>query len=174
MTPTPIDRGSAWRTAIVLAPLVNLLGIVSSSVGGAQDNAWFDALTQPAWQPPGPVFGIAWTLLYTLIGVAAALVWAHKRAPGRNGALALWTTQLLLNLCWSPLFFRFHQILPAFFLIVAILAVAILTTLRFVTISRVGAYLMIPYLLWLSFASVLNYRTFQLNPDASPPLMESF
>lgn len=169
---TPISRGSAWRAAIVLAPLTNLLGILSSTTGSALGNSWYDALTLPAWQPPGPVFGIAWTILYTMIGVAAALVWAHKGAPGWKAALTLWVTQLLLNLCWSPLFFRFHQILPAFLLIVAILAVAILTTLRFGRISRVAAWLMLPYLVWLSFASVLNFQTWRLNPDASPQIEE--
>lgn len=172
MTPDRIDRGSAWRAAIVLAPLVNLLGILAATVGSARDNPWYDALTLPAWQPPGPLFGIAWTILYTLISVAAALVWAHRRAPGRTAALALWVAQLLLNLCWSPLFFRFHQILPAFLLILVILAVAILATVSFGRISRVAAWLMVPYLVWLAFAAALNVRTWQLNPNAGPAIEE--
>lgn len=172
MLSAPLERGSAIRAAVVLIPVVNLLGALAARVGSARDNAWFDGLTKAAWQPPGIVFPIAWTMLYTLIALAAALIWAHKRAPGRVGALSLWTTQLLLNLCWSPLFFRFHQIVPAFALIVLILAVSILATWRFGRISRVATWLMVPYLIWLSYAAVLNFRTYQLNPTASPPLLQ--
>ena len=167
MAPTPIDRASAFRAAVILVPLLQLVGGGIARYSGAiGDNAWYQALTLPAWQPPGPVFGIAWTILYALIAVAAALVWGHVRAPGRVAALSLWTTQILLNWIWSPLFFRYHQLVASTLLIVTILAVSIVTTIAFARISRVAPWLMLPYLLWLSFAAVLNFRVWQLNPGA--------
>lgn len=171
MNATRIDRGSAFRAAIVLIPLLELLGGLAARVAGSTaDNPWYRTLTLPLLQPPGFVFGIAWSILYALMGLAAALVWAHKGAPGRIAALSLFTTQLLLNLCWSPLFFRYHQIWAALALIVVILVLAIWTTFRFARISRTAAWLMVPYLVWLGFAIGLNARVGQLNPAASPPL----
>ena len=171
MNSTPIDRGSAFRAAIVLVPLLELLGgLAARASGSTTDNPWYRTLTLPLLQPPGYAFGIAWSILYALLGIAAALVWAHKRAPGRIAALSLFATQLLLNLCWSPLFFRFHQIWAALALIVVILLLTIWTTFRFARISRTAAWLMVPYMLWLGFAIGLNARVGQLNPTASPPL----
>ena len=175
MTTTPIDRGAAWRAAIVLVPLFQLLGGLAARVSGTTEaNPWFQTLTQPQLQPPGFVFGIAWAILYTMMAVSAALVWAHKGAPGRGGALALFTLQWLLNLAWSPLYFRLHQILPAFALILIILAVTIATAFAFGRISRVAAWLLVPYMVWLGFAAGLNFRTWQLNPGAAAPIEALF
>lgn len=168
---TPIDRGSAFRAAIILIPLLELLGGLMARVSGSTEtNRWFLGLTLPLYQPPGPVFGIVWSILYALIALAAALVWAHKAAPGRGLALGLFGAQLLVNLAWSPLFFRFHQILPSLALIGVIFALALATTLAFGRISRAAAWLMVPYLAWLGVAASLNFRIWQLNPGASAAL----
>lgn len=168
-------RGSVFRAAVVLIPLLEFLGGLMARISGTTEaNPWYNRLQLPLLQPPGYVFGIAWSILYALLGLAAAIVWAHKRAPGRNAALAWFGVQLILNLAWSPLYFSFHQILPAFGLILVMLAISIVTTFQFARISRVAAWLMLPYLVWLSFASALNFRIWQLNPDASPPLSALF
>lgn len=169
------SRGSVFRAAVVLIPLLEFLGGLMARVSGTTEaNPWYNRLTLPLLQPPGYVFGIAWSILYALIGLAAAIIWAHRRAPGRNAALGWFGAQLVLNLAWSPLYFMFHQILPAFGLILVILAVSIVTTFRFGKISRTAAWLMLPYLVWLAFASALNIRIWQLNPDASPPVSALF
>ena len=165
--PVPAARGSMWRAGIVLVPLLLVLGGLSARLSGStEDNGWYQTLTLPALQPPGPVFGIAWSILYTLLGLAGAIVWGHKRASGRGLALALFAFGIAINLTWSPVFFRFHLILPALVIIGVMLVLAIATTLAFARVSRVAAWLMLPYLLWLGFAGALNVRLLMLNPAA--------
>jgi translocator protein len=153
----------AWWRMLAGAVLCIVPGFTMGRLSGSTAaNGWYQALVLPPWQPPGPVFGIAWALLYTLVGAAAGLV-AAARAPQRGYALALFGFQLLLNLGWSPLFFVGHAVLPALALLLGVLAFAIATTLAFARISRTAAWLMLPYLVWLSYAAVLNLRVYQLN-----------
>lgn len=162
-----IQRGSMWRAGIVLVPLFLLLGGLSARISGStEENSWYQTLVLPSLQPPGPVFGIAWSLLYTLIAVATAIVWGHKRTEGRGAALALFGLGFLINLAWSPVFFRMHMILPAMVIIAAMLIVAVATTFAFARVSRVAAWLMLPYLIWLGFALSLNASIWRLNPTA--------
>jgi tryptophan-rich sensory protein len=156
-----------WRAGIVLVPLLLVLGGLSARFSGStEENAWYQTLILPALQPPGPVFGIAWSILYTLLAVSAAIVWGHKDAPGRGLALGLFALGIVLNLTWSPAFFRFHMLTPALGIIIAMLLVAIATTFAFGRVSRVAAWMMVPYLVWLSFAGALNARIILLNPTA--------
>lgn len=167
MIHAPLQRASAWRAAVVLAPLLLVLGGLSARFAGStEDNGWYQTLTLPALQPPGPVFGIAWSLLYTLIAVSAAVVWGHKRAPGRTLALALFGIGVAINLAWSPTFFRFHLLTPALAIIAVMLIVALATTFAFARVSRLAAWLMVPYLVWLCFAGALNASVIALNPSA--------
>lgn len=166
------QRGSMWRAGIVLVPLLLALGGLSARISGStEENAWYQTLILPALQPPGPVFGIAWSILYTMLAVSAAIVWGHKDssgrgAPGRRLGLGLFALGIVINLTWSPTFFRFHLMTPALGIIIAMLVVAIATTFAFGRVSRVAAWLMVPYLVWLSFAGALNARIILLNPTA--------
>jgi tryptophan-rich sensory protein len=163
----PASRGSMWRAGIVLVPLLLALGGLSARVSGStEDNAWFQTLVLPTLQPPGPVFGIAWTILYSVLGIAAAIVWGNKGAPGRTLALVLFGIGIAINLTWSPTFFRLHLITPAMAIIAVMLIVAVATTFAFARVSRVAAWLMVPYLIWLCFAGALNARIIMLNPAA--------
>lgn len=165
--PLPARRGSTWRAAVVFVPLLLVLGGLSARLSGStEDNSWYQTLALPALQPPGPLFGIAWSILYTVIAVAAAIVWGRKGAPGRGLALALFGLGVVINLTWSPAFFRFHLILPALVIIGLMWIVAVATTFAFARVSRLAAWLMLPYLLWLSFAFALNARILVLNPAA--------
>ena len=156
-----------WRAGIVFVPLLLVLGGLSARLSGStEDNAWFQTLTLPALQPPGPVFGIAWSILYTVIAIAAAIVWGHKAAPGRGLALGLFVVGVAINLAWSPVFFRFHLILPALVIIGVMFVVAVVTVFAFARVSRVAAWLLVPYLMWLCFAGALNARLLVLNPAA--------
>lgn len=164
-SPTQL-RMSFARWALVCVPLVVLLGMASGSLSGSgYGNPWFDALKKPAIMPPGWLFGVAWTILYTLQGIALAMVLNARGAQGRPLALAAFAVQLALNLMWSPLFFAMHKILAAFWLILAILALAAVSAWLFGRIRRWAGLLMLPYLAWLSFASVLNWQYHALNPD---------
>jgi translocator protein len=162
-------RWSLARAAMIAVPLVLLLGTLSGRLSGSGEaNPWFAALTKPDAYPPGFVFGIAWTILYTMLGIAVALVWNARGAPRRGLALGLFALQLAANLAWSPLFFRYHQIEPAFWLVVVIFVLALATTIVFGSIRRLAAWLMVPYLAWLGFAAVLNWRVHELNPGTGP------
>ena len=159
-------RASFLRWALFLVPLVLLLGFLSGEVAGSgPGNPWFASLAKPATYPPPLVFPVVWSVLYVLMGFAAALVAAAWGAKGRSAALAFFAIQLLLNLAWSPVFFAMHRIMLAFGLIVAILLWASVTTLLFWRIRRAAGVLMLPYLVWLCFAVLLNWQVHLLNPN---------
>ncbi len=160
-------RMAFLRWAVVTVPLVLLLGFASGrSVPAGSDNLWYVALTKPPLTPPGWVFPAAWTTLYILMGLALAMILHARGAKGRGVAIGLFVAQFALNLSWTPLFFGAHRVTLALIVLLAILALAIATTVAFARIRRGAAWLMLPYLVWLSFAGVLNWRIGQLNPDA--------
>lgn len=160
-------RMSFVRLVLVTVPATEFLGFLMGRISNSGfGNPWYDALVKPATQPPGWVFGVAWTILYALLGVALAMV-LHARGNRHRGvAVALFAVSFVANLAWSPLFFAAHQVFAAFFLILFMLALAIATTFAFGRVRTAAAWLMLPYLLWLSFASILNWQTHVLNPDA--------
>ena len=160
-------RMSFLRWAVFTVPLILLLGFASGrAVPSGSENGWYMALQKPALTPPGIVFPIAWTSLYILIGFAVALILHARGGKGRGLALALFAAQFALNLAWTPLFFGMHQVGAALLVIVAMLVLAILATILFGRIRPLAAWLMVPYLVWISFAGVLTWRIGQLNPDA--------
>lgn len=126
---------------------------------------WFVFLHKPIYSPPNWVFGPVWTILYFLMGIAAYLVWVKgiKKKIIRE-ALLIFTIQLLLNFLWSLFFFEFHSPVLGLVDIVLLLVSIMVTMLEFDKISKAAAYLLIPYLLWVSFAYVLNFSIFILNP----------
>ena len=158
------------RLAFLTVPGVMLLGSLSGVVAGSgEDNPWFAELAKPALYPPGFVFGIVWTLLYALMGVAIARVLACPPGRDRQRAALLFAAQLVLNLIWSTLFFKLHLLGPSFALILVILAAALATTFAFARLDRIAAWLLVPYPAWLCFAAGLAFRIWQLNPAAAPP-----
>ena len=160
-------RMSLLRWILVCVPLLVVLGSVSGLISNSgYNNAWFVALDRPPIVPPGWVFGAVWTTLYVMMGIALAMILNARGAKGRGKALTLFVAQLLLNLGWSPLFFGAHEVTIAFWLILAILALTIATTFAFAPIRKAAAWLLLPYMVWLSFASILNYQIDQRNPDA--------
>jgi tryptophan-rich sensory protein len=160
-------RTSFVRWALVLVPGTLLLGYLSSELaGGGASDPWFEALAKPATFPPAATFVIVWTVLYVMIGFAAALVGSAWGARERGVALTLFAVQLVLNLAWTPVFFGAHQITGGLVLICVLFVAAAATTIQFFRIRRLAGWLMVPYLLWLAFAAVLNWQFLQLNPDA--------
>ncbi len=160
-------RMSFVRWALVTVPGCIFLGFLSGQVSNSGfGNPWYDALIKPAIQPPGWAFPVAWSILYALLGIALAMVLNARGNRYRGYAVALFAVAFAANLAWSPLFFAAHQVLAAFFLILFMLVLAIATTIAFGRVRTAAAWLMLPYLLWLSFASILNWQTHVLNPDA--------
>ena len=160
-------RMSYLRFALFTVPLILLLGIVSGRIANSgYGNPWFDALVKPDLMPPGATFGIVWPILYVLLGLSIAIILNARGAKGRGPAVTLFIVQMLLNFAWSPLFFGMHQVDLALFVILAMLVVTIVVAVLFARIRPVAAALLIPYIAWVSFASILNYQIIALNPDA--------
>ena len=160
-------RAAFIRWALVLVPGIVLLGFVSGRVANSgPGNAWFDALTKPAIYPPPAAFGIVWSVLYVMMGVALAMVVAARGAQWRGAAIAAFVVQLVLNLAWTPVFFAGHQITGGL-VVIAVLDVAVLVTIvLFARIRPAAAWLLAPYLAWVLFATALNYEFLRANPDA--------
>ncbi|WP_438864219.1 TspO/MBR family protein [Neptunicella sp.] len=140
----------------------------ASAIGAiASVNAreFYVQLVQPDWAPPGWLFGPVWTLLYCLMAVSAWLVWRSEYNQAKRPALALFLIQLGLNSVWSWLFFAWHKGAWAFIDIILLWCCIVFTLFRFGRIQKASALLLIPYILWVSFAAVLNYTVWQLNPQ---------
>ena len=159
-------RASFFRWALFLVPLVLLLGFLSGKVGSSADSPWFVALTKPSTFPPPATFGIVWSVLYALIGVAFALVCAAWGARFRAAAIVMFVIQLALNLAWSPVFFGMHRITAALGVILALDVAALITVALFWRVRRLAGWLMVPYILWILFATVLTWQFLELNPQA--------
>jgi tryptophan-rich sensory protein len=126
--------------------------------------SWYEDLQKPEWNPPSWLFGPVWTLLYILMGIAFYLVWKGKgSSPQKRLAMTLWGVQLLLNFCWSIIFFKLQETGWAT-VEIALLWLALLATIfAFAPLSRLAAWLLVPYISWVSFAAYLCYTIWQLN-----------
>ncbi|MFM2273037.1 MAG: hypothetical protein RL702_2102 [Pseudomonadota bacterium] len=164
-------RASLMRWALVLVPGVLLLGTLSGRLAqSGPDNAWFAALVKPGIYPPPAAFGIVWTLLYVLMGLALAMIVTARGAPGRGLAIGVFALQLVLNLAWSPLFFGLQQITYALYLLLAIDLGVLLSVVLFWWVRPLAAALLLPYLAWVLFATLLNWQFLEANPGADGPL----
>jgi translocator protein len=125
---------------------------------------YYSVLNKPSWNPPDWLFPPAWSLLFLLMGIALYLV-VQQASEKTNIRLPLivFGVQLLLNLGWSAAFFGLHSPLLALVVIVLLWLAILLTIVKFKAVSPLSGYLLIPYLLWVSFASVLNFTIWQLN-----------
>ncbi|MBW2523492.1 MAG: tryptophan-rich sensory protein [Deltaproteobacteria bacterium] len=142
--------------------LCNAVGIAGALFTSTQTD-WYRQLVKPSFQPPGWIFGPMWTLLYTLMGIALYRLYARRNQDGARAALWLFGAQLLLNGVWSPIFFGAQALGAALAVIVALVAVLALTTKRAFAIDRAAGWLLVPYLGWVSFATVLNAAILRLN-----------
>ena len=132
------------------------------AIASVEAASFYKQLVQPAWAPPASVFGPVWSALYALMAVAAWLVW---RSPGSNKiALGLFGAQLGANALWSWLFFAWHRGALAALEVLVLLALIVATIVAFSRTSRLAALLLVPYLLWVSFASVLTWTVWRSNP----------
>ena len=165
------DRG-IWKKAAVTVPVIVIVGFASGALSNSGfTNSWYAALAQPSFQPPGWAFGMVWTTLYTMMGIALAVVLDAPPSPARRRGLALFGLQLLLNLCWSPNFFAMHAIDAALVLIIVTTVLLVATIAALWRVRPLAGALLLPYLAWLCLATALNFETGRLNPGAdSHPL----
>ncbi|MEW6011116.1 MAG: TspO protein [Methanobacterium sp.] len=138
-------------------------GISGFFTTGAVDT-WYPSLVKPDWNPPSWLFGPVWTILYALMGVAAFLIYREGFEKKEvKIALGIFSVQLGLNFLWSILFFNYKNLFASFVEIVVLWVAILATIISFYRISRPAALIMIPYLLWVSFATILNYTILVLN-----------
>jgi tryptophan-rich sensory protein len=141
-----------------------MIGFLSSFATQSSVNDWYLELNKPSFNPPNWVFAPVWTILYIMMGVAAGIVWA-------KGFYHIWVKtalyhfgiQLLFNALWSIIFFGFKNTFGALLVILTLLILLIFTIKWFTVVSKTAAYLLIPYLLWVCFATALNYKIWELN-----------
>ena len=141
------------------------VGVISGQATRAGVETWFPTINKPSFNPPGWVFAPVWTVLYILMGIAAGMVWDHmdrQRETVRKG-LTFFTAQLALNALWSFLFFGLHNPLLAFIEIIILWLLIFETFNVFRRVDRTAANLLLPYLAWVSFATVLNGTIWWLN-----------
>lgn len=134
------------------------------AVASIQAKSFYSQLVQPAWAPPPWIFGPVWTILYALMAISAWLVWRSGGFQTNRIALSLFIVQLLLNALWSWLFFAWHRGALAFADTVLLWAIIVATLFLFWRVRPHAGSLLIPYLLWVGFASALNYSLWKLNP----------
>lgn len=142
-------------------------GMIGSVFTIPEVSTWYAGLVKPALNPPAWVFGPAWTILYALMGIALFLIWKINPSEARHGerrrAVFLFAFQLILNVFWSTLFFGLHSPGWAFVDIILLWLAIVWTIIVFYKISKPTAWLLIPYILWVSFAAYLNYAIWMLN-----------
>jgi tryptophan-rich sensory protein len=130
---------------------------------------WYRNLRKPSWNPPDAVFGGVWSILYAVIGYSAWLVWRQGGIAAQSGPLSVWALQMVLNLLWPIIFFGWKKPFLALIDIVALFITILQTRKAFQPVDPFAADLLIPYLVWVGFAALLNWSIFRNNRSSDPP-----
>lgn len=157
------SKNSLLKKIVIMIIIAELAGVIGSVFTFPAIGSWYASLAKPWFTPPAWIFGPAWTVLYALMGIAAGLVWHARKANARQAALKLYFAQLGLNVLWSLIFFGMHSPLYALVNIVVLWIVIALTIKAFYPISKNAAMLLVPYILWVTFATALNAGVWLLN-----------
>ena len=145
--------------------VVSFAASAVGAVASIQAKSFYSQLAQPDWAPPAAIFGPVWTVLYALMGIAAWWVWRSGGFRANREALMLFLLQLAFNALWSWLFFAWHLGAAAFADVLVLWVLIVATLVFFWRVRPLAGSLLIPYLLWVTFASALNYSLWQLNPQ---------
>ena len=159
----PETRPRATMALVGWLALCFAVGVLGSVFSLRAIPNWYAALVKPPLNPPDHAFGPVWVVLYTLMAVSAWIVWKTRPSPCRRRGLLLFLVQLGLNFLWPWIFFGRHQMLTAFMDLVALWAAILLTILTFRKMSHTAAWLLAPYLAWVTFAGYLNIAIWRLN-----------
>lgn len=140
------------------------VGAISGIATASNIGGWYATLSKPSFNPPNWLFGPVWTLLYILMGIALAIIWKKPKSPHRSNSLWLFFIQLFLNFCWSFLFFYFHNIGMALVEIGMLWILIMMTIISFSRLDKRAGWILVPYICWVSFASILNGAIYGINP----------
>lgn len=153
-----------YKKLIASILICQAAGIIGSFFTISSIDSWYATLNKPSFNPPSWLFGPAWITLYFLIGIALYLVWnMERRDKIWKNAIAIFSVQLILNAAWSIIFFGMEQPLLAGFEIIILWVFILLTIIYFGKLNKTAAYLLVPYICWVTFASVLNWAIVTLN-----------
>ncbi len=154
----------SWPKLLFSLFITQAAGGIGSIFTTPKIDTWYETLNKPFFQPPNWLFGPVWTLLFLLMGISLYLIWTgswhHKL---KEEALLIFIAQLVLNVFWSIIFFGFQNPSLAFLEILVLWTSILFTILYFVKLNKTAAYLLVPYIFWVSFASVLNFAIWYLN-----------
>jgi translocator protein len=149
-----------WFKLILSIIICQLAGVIGAIFTAKSVGTWFLTLNKPSFNPPAWVFAPVWTSLYLLMGIALFLIWKNKKT---GFAVQVFIIQLILNTLWSFLFFGLRNIQYAFIEIILLWVSILICIILFYRVSKIASYLLIPYIIWVSFASALNYELMRLN-----------
>lgn len=152
-----------WIGLIIFIAICLGAGGLGAIATTPEIDGWYKTIEKPTWNPPAYVFGPVWTTLFVMMAVAGWRVWKPAGFKAARMPLTLFAVQLVLNVAWSWVFFHFHQPGWAFAEIVVLWLAIVATTIAFFKTSKTAGWLMVPYLMWVSFASVLNFAIWRLN-----------
>jgi tryptophan-rich sensory protein len=156
-----MKNGVKLIISLILPQLAALSGLLFTETGVG---SWYRSIEKPVWNPPGWVFGPVWSTLYILMGIAFYLVWkAPDNTTGKRRAMLFWIAQLVLNFLWTFIFFGQQQIGWALVEIVCLWLLILITIVTFAKYTKTGAWLLLPYISWVSFATLLNWAIWNLN-----------
>jgi len=151
-----------WKKRLICWAIPLAVGGLSALLSGGMGS--YSVMNQPPLSPPGWVFPVVWTILYLLMGEASYRIYTSGAdAASVRSALKAYAVQLALNSIWSPIFFGLQMYLLAFFILIALWIAIFITLRRFSSIDETAANLLLPYLLWVTFAGYLNFGVFLLN-----------
>jgi benzodiazapine receptor len=149
----------------LIVSIVFTLGL--GSLGGiftvSEIPNWYAGLQKPSFNPPNFLFGPVWTILYILMGISFYLVWKKSSSKIRANGIALFIIQFTLNFFWSIIFFKYHLIFWAFIEIIVMWVFILFTIFSFAKLNKTAAWLLVPYISWVSFAAILNFAILHLN-----------
>lgn len=159
-----MDDRARKATALLVALLLCYgAAAVGGLFGTGGDSSWYADLAKPSWTPPSWVFGPVWTLLYGMMAVSVWLVWLQRHQRPCAAPMVVFAVQLAFNAAWTPLFFGLHRPGVAFADIVLLWLALMATLYLFLRQRAMAGFLLVPYLLWVSFAGALNFAIWRLN-----------
>lgn len=162
----------SWIVLLVMIVGCQLAGGIGTLFTSPAIPTWYATLEKPLLNPPSWVFGPVWTMLYIFMGIALFVVWRSPSRQSKRWAYVFFGVQLVLNTLWSIVFFGWQNPQLAFFELVALWLAILATIITFYRISHTAAWLLVPYLVWVSFAGYLNFSIWQLNPTSASALNE--
>jgi translocator protein len=152
-----------WKLVIAIF-ICEFVGIGSALISNTGNKAWFSTVNKPSWNPPAYLFAPVWTILYFLMGISFWIIWKTEVPYFKKlNAIGLFFLQLFFNFCWSILFFKYHLIGLALLDILIMITTIFATMFAFGTIDKKASWILTPYILWVSFAMILNFTFWIMN-----------